>query len=140
MLNIPQLLLEMSGAVRDDAISDPGRLADSLQLDLSSATVTMTKVGTFAIVGARKKEDSSVIGVISVLKPARVLYLIFASRAEPFVAAQFSGIGSDAKRVESKYASGFTLLLSVNGVTCGVTVSSEDGTIGSLSCETPVAP
>lgn len=139
MLNAPQLLLEMSAAVRDDAMFDPGRLAESLRLDLSLATVTMTKTGTFAIAGAKKKDDGNIVGVISVLKPARVLYLIPDSKSERFVASQFTGIGSNAKRVESKYASGFTLLLSINGATCGVTMSGEEGRISSLSCEAPMA-
>lgn len=140
MLDAPQRLLAMSAAVRDGAMSDPGRLAESLRLDLSLATVTMTKAGTFAIAGARTKDDGNIVGVISVLEPTRILYVIPDSKSEPFVASQFQEIGSGAKRLESKYASGFTLSLSIDGVTCGVTVSREDGMISSRSCEAPVEP
>jgi hypothetical protein len=137
MFNILQLLLSMSGAVCDENMYDPMRLADLLGLDLSSATVTTTRGGTLAIDGARTRIDGALVGVVGVVEPSKVLYLILISRTVPFVASQFETIASDAKRVDSKYGAGFTVLASVNGAACSITVSGEDGRITSLSCEAP---
>jgi hypothetical protein len=135
MIDVHQILARMVTAIQSRNFPDSSEIASALTLDLSKATITTTKGGVIAIVGARLPTLSTAgVGVVAGSMPHRTLDLVLSDSAIP-VGPYFEAATTDNQRIEpSKHGKGLTIAFGIDGFDCGLTASAPDGVIETLFC------
>lgn len=136
MIDIRQLLSELTQVIRSADFPDATSFARALDLDISAARITNAKSG-MCINGARLNGTAVNVGIACGVTPWREIWLLFDNSSVPYRDVNDEIFGADQRIVPSKRSAGFGVLFEIDGWTCGYTASSADGDVDSLFCEEP---
>jgi hypothetical protein len=137
MIDIRQLLSGLARVLRSADFPDAASIASALDLDISTARITKTKLGSMGINGAHLDGSGVEIGIACGITPQREIWLLMENSSTPYRDVKDEIFGADQRIVPSKHGAGFGVLFEINGLTCGYTASSPDGDVDSLFCEAP---
>jgi hypothetical protein len=138
MIDLNQILAGMAAAIQSSDFPNASEMAASLGLDLSTATVTVTRSGAIAIIGARFPAlPTAEVEVAGAARPRKTLDLAFFNSAIP-VGPYVEAAARGEQRIErSKHGEGLAILFTVDGFDCGMTASGRDGVVETLFCAAP---
>lgn len=138
VINIRQLLSGLTRVLGSADFPDAAGIASVLDLDISRARITKTKLGNMGINGAYLEGSGVEVGIGCGITPRREIWLLIENSSMPYRDVKDEVLGKDQRIVPSKRGAGFGVLFEVNGLTCGYTASSPDGDVDSLFCEKPM--
>ncbi len=135
MINIHQLLVGLTQVIGKVDFPDAASLATALDLDISQASVTETKLRTMCINTARLNSSATEVGIACGVTPRREIWLIFVNPSIHYRDLKDEVFGANQRIQPSKLRKGLGVLFELDGWTCGLTASSPDGVLQSLFCE-----
>ena len=135
MIDLNQILASMTAAIQSSEFPNSSEIAGAPGLDLSTATITTTRSGVLAIVGARLPALSNAeVGVVGASTPRKGLDWVFFNSTIP-VGPYLEAAAGDGRRVErSKHGQGLTIAFEIDEFDCGMTASAPDGVVQTLFC------
>lgn len=137
MINIHQLLVGLTQAIRGADFPSAEILATALDLDLSGARISQTKSKLMAIHNARLNGGGVGINIACGIVPRREIWLLIKNSSTPYRDVKDEIFGADQRVIPSKRSVGFGVLFKIDGLTCGYTASSPDSDVDALFCEEP---
>lgn len=135
MVDIHQLIMGLTKAIRSAAFPDATDLAQALHLDMEKAEISKIRSDTIIIRGARLGDSSMVADVVCAIAPWREIWLIFKNSLISYLDVKDETFGVDQEIKRSKLSAGFGVVFKIDGLTCGYTVSSPEGNVDSVFCE-----
>jgi hypothetical protein len=137
MINIRQLLVGLTQAIRGADFPNAATLATALDLDLSDARISQTKSKLMLVRDARLKGSGAGVNIACGLTPRREIWLIIENSSTPHRDVKDETFGANQRVIPSKRGAGFGVLFEIDGLTCGYTASSTDSDVDALFCEEP---